>query len=80
MISLSLGLRALVYLRRAARALESIAESQATLARAAADPLAPRPSPRKTVMSRMDPALVMEREKQRRRERGEAVDDAGVPA
>ena len=73
MITAYAMLRLLALGRRIARSLESIAESQATLARAAASTALPRPAPRPTVLSRMDPRAVEERERRRRVESGEAV-------
>ena len=73
MITAYATLRAIVLLRRIARALESISESQSTLARAAASTALPRPAPRPTVLSRMDPRAVEERERRRRVESGEAA-------
>lgn len=74
MITAYAMLRLLALGRRIARSLESIAESQATLARAAADSIRhPRTPPRPTVLSRMDPRAVEERERRRRVESGETA-------
>jgi hypothetical protein len=66
MIAAFANLRALVYLKRITLALESLAESQRTLARVATQPPPPAPSPKMTAFGRMNREAAEARADERR--------------